>query len=140
MYFFRILGALWDLQQIFSKRGLLLQKHAPHFLSCLHDILSPTRPPQKNFAKDRKKTQHVCVIFRKQPVTSSLHIKGSMCYTYRIHYISECLPLFWDQWTTESNLPNTEASVRFSRIQKYRTESFEHFWAICGSFLGFFSL
>ena len=25
---------------------------------------------------------------------------------------------------TEPNLPNTEASVRFGRIQKYRTESF----------------
>ena len=45
--FFRILGALWDLQQIFSKRGLLLQKHAPHFLSCLHDILSPTYHPSR---------------------------------------------------------------------------------------------
>ena len=36
---------------------------------------------------------------------------------------------------TEPNLPNTEASVRFGEIQKYRTESFGHFFA---NFLDFF--
>ena len=66
----------------FLEERVVTTKACTAFPVMLARHIIPHLPPQqKNFVKDRKKTQHVCVIFRKQPVTSSLRIKGSMCYT-----------------------------------------------------------
>ena len=69
----------------FLEERVVTTKACTAFPVMLARHIIPHLPPQqKNFVKDRKKTQHVCVIFRKQPVTSSLRIKGSMCYTYNM--------------------------------------------------------
>ena len=74
-------SALWPATNFLEER--VVTKACTAFPVMLARHIIPHLPPQqKIFVKDRKKTQHVCVIFRKQPVTSSLHIKGSMCYTY----------------------------------------------------------
>ena len=60
LHIFRIL-VHYCLQQIFSKRGLI-QKHAPHFLSCLHDILSPIYHPRK-FLRKIERRRNMFVLF-----------------------------------------------------------------------------